>query len=459
MVSVKLRLSSRKRVLHGITESELLLRMSTDREHCFRAKTGIFVPCGLWDEAKQRLKISRMKTKENSQLVLLQDKINSLIASITDTAILTPAIKQSKAWLERLIAVETTGVAPAAIIPPVGTSVKKARVSKPQSGTFFDSMDAFIKAQCVGLRITHFNSLKRILMRFEAYLGKGHKLTLDSLTAETLGELKTFLEIEHTFFDDKGKCIKHKNIYNKENLIQIPKPRGGNAVHSLLKKLRTFILWAVKMKKTSNNPFATFKLKACVYGTPFFLTSEERNKLYAYQFESKSLAVQRDIFVFQSNVGMRYGDLCDLTRKNVVNDAIEYVANKTRTKTGKTVRVPLTAQAKEILVKYKDYTGIELLPFISQQKYNDAIKEMLKEAGIDRIVTVINPTTMQEEQHPIYEVASSHMGRRNFIGNLYSKTQDPNTIGSMTGHTDNSLAFARYRAIDDTIKKTLVDQL
>lgn len=141
MVSVKLRMSSRKRVLHGVTESELLLRMSTDREHTFRAKTGIFVPYGLWDEAKQRLKISRMKTVENSQLVLLQETINSLVSSITDTAILTPAVKQSKAWLERLIAVETMGIAPAVKIPSVSTAFKKAEVSKSQSESFFDSMD------------------------------------------------------------------------------------------------------------------------------------------------------------------------------------------------------------------------------------------------------------------------------------------------------------------------------
>ena len=44
---------------------------------------------------------------------------------------------------------------------------------------------------------------------------------------------------------------------------------------------------------------------------------------------------------------------------------------------------------------------------------------MLRLAGITRVVTIINPTTRKEEQHPICDVASSHMARRNFIGNLY----------------------------------------
>lgn len=44
------------------------------------------------------------------------------------------------------------------------------------------------------------------------------------------------------------------------------------------------------------------------------------------------------------------------------------------------------------------------------------IKIMLQKAEISRIVTVINPITRKDEQHPIYEVATSYMARRNFIG-------------------------------------------
>ena len=77
-------------------------------------------------------------------------------------------------------------------------------------------------------------------------------------------------------------------------------------------------------------------------------------------------------------------------------------------------------------------------------------------AGIDRMVTVLNPLTGEEEKRPIYEVASSHMARRTFIGNLYKKVKDPNLIGSMTGHVEGSRSFARYRDIDDDVKKETV---
>ena len=111
------------------------------------------------------------------------------------------------------------------------------------------------------------------------------------------------------------------------------------------------------------------------------------------------------------------------------------------------------SKAKEIIMRYHKEGQLSLVPLISEQQYNKKIKEMLRMAGIDRVVTILNPTTRIEEQHPIWEVASSHMARRNFIGNLYAIVKDPDLISSMTGHVEGSKAFARYRAIDDSIKK------
>ncbi|HBN06650.1 MAG TPA: integrase, partial [Bacteroidales bacterium] len=58
-----------------------------------------------------------------------------------------------------------------------------------------------------------------------------------------------------------------------------------------------------------------------------------------------------------------------------------------------------------------------------------------------------------------YEVASTHTARKTFIGNLYKQVEDPNLISSLTGHSEGSKAFARYRDIDEEMKKELVDLL
>lgn len=75
------------------------------------------------------------------------------------------------------------------------------------------------------------------------------------------------------------------------------------------------------------------------------------------------------------------------------------------------------------------------------------------------MVTVRNPVTGADEQKPINEIASSHMARRTFIGNLYKKVKGPSLAASLSGHTDGSRAFARYREIDMEMKRELVEMI
>ena len=54
------------------------------------------------------------------------------------------------------------------------------------------------------------------------------------------------------------------------------------------------------------------------------------------------------------------------------------------------------------------------------------------------------------------KIASSHMARRTFIGNIYKLVKDPNLVSALTGHVEGSRAFTRYRTIDIDMKKDLV---
>lgn len=163
------------------------------------------------------------------------------------------------------------------------------------------------------------------------------------------------------------------------------------------------------------------------------------------------------IFVFQCLIGCRVGDLIHMKKSNLIGDAIQYIARKIKDKTPVTVEVPLNRRAMTLVGKYKGMDKKDrLFPFISALKYNEAIKEILTNCGIDRVVTILTPTTGQEEQRPLNEIASSHMARRTLIGNLYKNVQAPNLIGSMSGHAEGSRAFARYRDIDKKMKKDTV---
>ena len=229
---------------------------------------------------------------------------------------------------------------------------------------------------------------------------------------------------------------------------------------SKMKILRTFFLWALNNEYTDKNPFRKYSIKTEVYGTPYYITLAERKLLHEADLSAHPhLERQRDIFIFQSVIGCRVSDLWAMTKANVVNGFVEYIARKTKENRPVTVRVPLNDVAKSILEKYKDLPGQQLLPFTSQQQYNRDIKTMFEKAGLDRIVTVINPKTREEEKKRLCDIASSHLARRTFIGNLYKETPDPNIIGKLSGHKEGSRAFAKYRDIDDDMLTDLVSKL
>lgn len=238
--------------------------------------------------------------------------------------------------------------------------------------------------------------------------------------------------------------------------------RGENATIKLMKKLKAFFHWLVDEGITDNRPFEGVKLGSEQFGTPYYITIEERNTIAETPMPTKHLETQRDIFIFQCFVGCRVGDLVKLTKDNITAGVLEYTPHKTKDEgeQSRNARIPLHPTALALLAKYEgvDKNG-RLFPFISDQKYNEAIKQVFTKAGITRNVIVRNALTGENEIRPINEVASSHLARRTFIGNAYKKVSDPNIIGRMSGHTEGSRAFSRYRNIEDSTLINVINQL
>lgn len=323
---------------------------------------------------------------------------------------------------------------------------------------FFDICDEFIhKRKLSQVRQANFRVLFRILKRFELWRQikePGYILDIDTLSLDELYVIDNYLRNEHVI------ATANPQIYKQVPESRKPSQRGSNTICGMMKKLRTIFIWAVDNDKTTNNPFKKYAIEDCVYGTPYYITIDERNKIFHTNLSRHPrLSIQRDIFVFQCLIGCRVGDLYTLTKNNLIRGAIEYIPRKSKDGRPITVRVPLNSVACEILNRYADYDGPSLLPLISEQKYNKAIKRIFLAAGLKRKVTILNQLTREPEQRPIWEVASSHLARRTFVGNLYKQVKDPNLVGSLSGHKEGSKAFARYRDIDEDMKVDLVKLL
>ena len=283
---------------------------------------------------------------------------------------------------------------------------------------------------------------------------RGFKLCIDTITADDLREFKSWLQEEHNL---AGQYPWFYKDVEKQKYEQI---RSENSITGYFYRIRTVVKWCIKRGLTRNNPFDQYQITQPMYGDPFYLTLEERDRVYYADLSGLGAThpINRDIFMFQCLIGCRVSDLNRLTKANVVDGCVEYIPQKTKMEHANTVRVPLNQKALDILERYKDLEDA-LLPRFSHFGYNKKIKEILKYVGIDRMVRVLDPKTREDVARPLYEVATTHTARKTFIGNLYKQVKDPNLIASMSGHSEGSRAFVRYRKIDDDMKKELVNLL
>lgn len=417
--------------------AKIRFRLSDGRDVQLFHVSELEVNPALWDSKKEQIKAKVIyNQKERNELF---DKISarkSLILDIYSSR--EPTDELTSKWLEAKIAGKQNG-------------------NSENPTSFFDLFDQFLSRHKVSeVRIKNIKVVYRALKRYERYKqiisDPTYGLDLDRLTPAELEDIENYFINENNHINDYPEL---KDLVAESRQ---PGNRGQNTVNGFMEKLRTFVLWANNAGYTDNNPFKRYSIKESVFGTPYYITIEERNKIYKTNLSRHpQLSRQRDVFVFQCLIGCRVSDLYKLTRDNVIAGAIEYIARKTKEGRPYTVRVPLNTTAKEILDKYQ--TEKTLLPLISEQKYNQAIKKIFLAARITRPVVILNQTTREPEIRKINEIASSHLARRCFVGNLYKKVKDPNLISALSGHKEGSSAFLRYRDIDEEMKQELVSLL
>ena len=412
----------------------LRFRISAGRGRQFFFVSDIKVKPNQWDDTNQKVK---------SKILISDKDRNDIDTAVNRTKVLLLDVYNSTPDLT----LETWQVAVDRVIHP--------EQYKANDTPFFLTFDEFVNIRPTGQQST-FNVLRRSLQRWQL----NRQLTTDKafiIDLNTLNSADLQAFAQH-LLDEHNYPVLYETI--KEPKAK-PRARGRNVTSYLIGRFRTFYIWAIKNGRTTNNPFANYKVTAPTYGTPFYISIDERNQLFTTDLTEHPLTeVQRDIFIFQCLVGCRYSDLVKLTPANVKGEFLEYIAIKTEIKEPKTIKVPLLPKAIELINKYKgvDQHG-RLMPFIDANAYNFQIKKMFKLSGLTRLVTVIHPVTGEHQQRPINEIASSHLARRTLIGNLYKQVKDPNIIAKLSGHAEGSKAFSRYRDIDDDIKKEIIKLL
>ncbi|HSC55292.1 MAG TPA: phage integrase SAM-like domain-containing protein [Phnomibacter sp.] len=150
----------------------------------------------------------------------------------------------------------------------------------------------------------------------------------------------------------------------------------------------------------------------------------------------------RDWLIISCETGQRISDFMRFHKDQIRLEGNVPLIEFTQVKTGKIMAVPLSKKVREIL----DKRGGNFPRPISDQRYNDYIKEVGKIAGLKEKITgsKINKDSIRKEKglYPKYELITSHIGRRSFATNNYGRIPTSLLI-SVTGHSTETM-FLEY---------------
>jgi integrase len=459
--------------------SQVIVRMSITRTIRPQIKTGIYINPDWLKNGKITIpKSGKYNHAEIQQAKKAKTELDALLArySIISDILSDDTDKLNRDYLEKAEKLTRDISIDKLTKDIIDNVVKKNEQNAEGIKTFADYFEMFINREsATRSNMRKERCLLRTLKRYEHFVRlsdrkrKNFLLDIDKIDKDTVEDF-------FDYFRDEAELSKeYPEIFKSITCKKIEK-RGKNSVIGREKTLKSFFIWLNKNGYSNNQPFLNIEIGTERYGTPYFLTLEERNKIATFDIKSRwlqmtkaerkpiksavsTMLIQRDIFIFQCLCGCRVSDLIRLTNSNIDTDNIlNYIPFKTKSIRQTVTTVPLNLQAQKLVEKYKnaDKKG-RLFPFISPQKYNDAIKDICYVCGINRLIDKLNPVSQIEEKIPLWKIASSHMARRTFSGNAYNKVHDPNIICSMTGHVEGSKAFNRYRTIDNDLKKKVID--
>lgn len=303
---------------------------------------------------------------------------------------------------------------------------KKVSITK---NKFYDAYDDFMlykqkNKEWSPATVKRYNNIKSILQEFE--IEKKYKLTFNTVTDNFYTEFTDF-------------CMNEKGHIN-------------NTYSRNVGLLKTFLFWALKKNYTYKTDFIDFKKKPRVITNQIALKKEDLENLLGQNFKTKRLERVRDVFVFSCVTGMRFGELKFASKNNINNDSLFLKEEKGSGK--KTREIPLNQIATYLLRKY-NYQ----LPLIANQKHNDYIKEVFKEAGYTHNVekTLTRGKEVIREIMPFYERVSSHTARRTFITMMKRKGKSDKLIAEISGHRDMKTLNQYYQVTYDEVKEAIKD--
>lgn len=237
--------------------------------------------------------------------------------------------------------------------------------------------------------------------------------------------------------------LKFKNSFEKYCLEQ---GYANNTISRAIHTIKTICLHARYNGLETSYQLEKVKLKE-IKVKNIYLSFEDLEKIENANLNKEYLTNARDWLIISCFIGQRVSDLMRLTSKNIRLEGGKKLIEFTQKKTNKIMTVPLHPKVIEILEKRQG----DFPRAISEQKYNEYIKEVCKEAklkekvkGSKKVETFEGSKKYRKQtgEYEKWELVSSHIGRRSFATNFYGKIPTSYLI-YITGHSTEKM-FLSY---------------
>lgn len=217
-----------------------------------------------------------------------------------------------------------------------------------------------------------------------------------------------------------------------------------NTFGKRIKDLKAFMNWAKRNRLTENDQHSHFKVINNKAAKPY-LTQDEIDSIKSLNLTDNSMQEKaRDLFLLCYYTAQRFSDLKHIKPENtrIVDGGKHIIIDQE--KSTSIVEIPVHPYLESFWEKYDN-----TVPNLSNQKMNEALKEVAKKAGVIEAVNKVSYKGGEKADAVLYkyELVTTHIARRSWATNAYKSGMTPYMIMQVTGHKTEA-DLLRYLQLD-----------
>ncbi|MDT0646315.1 tyrosine-type recombinase/integrase [Zunongwangia sp. F260] len=384
-----------------------LLFRDQNKDFVLGAKTKVEVSRDYWNNYHTKRRIKDVDVKN------LQTEVNNTLAELENYLLrkfkTTPITAISKTWLKTTI-----------------DNFYNPEESKPEIPkdliNYIDYYLEYRKNEISTSNKKKVNVTKNKMLRLQEYLGK-------TILIEEINE-----DFKKAYVDFSNEIDYSQNTQHRELVL-----------------IKTICFHARYLGLKTHHQLEGLKLQREEV-KHIYLNPSEIEKIKNLNLPHDYLQNARDWLVISCYTGQRISDFMRFTPDMIRVENEKSLLEFKQQKTNKLMSIPLLEQVKNVL----DRRGGQFPRAISEQRYNDYIKQVCELAGLDEEVegkrrVCIAPEGVEPTKNDYrdvldtfkkWELVTSHVGRRSFATNYYGKVPTTYLI-NITGHGSEKM-FLSY---------------